>query len=903
MKKLLSLTFIMVFSGLISGKNFYSYSDANKDSLAVTSLFMQSDSNYTFLDFSIFPKLQHIDFSNCNLEKIPASIFSLVHLKSINLSGNSSLDVADVAQLFEQNKNLVNLDLSRCELYFLPNEIGAMKELKSLNLSYNKLSALPEGVQKCVQLEYFNISWNRLKELKLDLQEFHSLKDLNVAYNSNLKFTGFLSDSVQLERVNVLGVDSVPAALFSNRIKQLAASPSAFEKTGGKKGEVEDLTINKMKYEDYNFACNSLEKDKIKSVSFESDELKRLPVAITSAKNCEKLSLASNEIASLGVPLKRMSSLQTLSFYTPKLKSIIKELSGLNTLTFLDIEKTNIPVEEVLEIQKMFPNLRIKFSSKIGFPVVLQNEKPKKRYIVPPVKQYIDQGIKAAVDNQMGNVIVGEKGTVVTINPNCFQYSDGSIVREMVEVKLVEYYDPVDVYLSGIPMAYDSAGTSYSFYSGGMFSIQAKTASGKEVQIDKNIPIEVTMPRKEAEGLSFYYFDTINGKWVNKNEEIKTNPVLSRVVNGSGTWLGANTSIWGAGLAAEPTFNDHLKGTIMDSRCYFDRDNNLLFSMQSSGVNKKFDRVHQWYRNDFKNKFPLDHLNPYVKLQWQVEKEDQDRFVEFAEKNFQKKNKSQFEVSRRKSMVLFKNVLDVQLIANGEEDNFNIVLLSTTDTISFKAFPVIENKTLSNLGHFHRRSFKRYTKKRSKGEAFRDSSMKNYQRALDNFYVSLSTWKKEQKQYAGGIEESEAEAKERNEKYRLACSLAEELVVGNQLSRKVPVTNLGVHNCDQIRKELYARGESLYVYGVTEKGDTVNMNGMALLTTWGSGYVNFWDNKLGFFKNYKNAVIKPLPNGTLAVYPSENMGLLVGKESAFLNVLIVDPVLVGKDELKKIINL
>ena len=70
------------------------------------------------------------------------------------------------------------LDLSDCDLDFVPNEVFEIEDLIELSLAGNNLTALPDSFGKLTSLEKLQLSGNRLKSLPDSLCELESLEGL-----------------------------------------------------------------------------------------------------------------------------------------------------------------------------------------------------------------------------------------------------------------------------------------------------------------------------------------------------------------------------------------------------------------------------------------------------------------------------------------------------------------------------------------------------------------------------------------------------------------------------------------------------------------------------------------------------------------------------------------------------
>jgi hypothetical protein len=100
-------------------------------------------------------------------------------------------------------------------------------------------------------------------------------------------------------------------------------------------------------------------------------------------------------------------------------------------------------------------------------------------------------------------------GTQITIPENAFVDSNGKPVNGKVDIKYIEYRDPIDFILSGIPMDHGGG----TFNSGGMFKITAYQ-NGNAVYLDKNKKIDIDFAQLDNPApMNFYRFDSITKQW------------------------------------------------------------------------------------------------------------------------------------------------------------------------------------------------------------------------------------------------------------------------------------------------------------------------------------------------------------------------------------------------------
>lgn len=151
---------------------------------------------------------------------------------------------------------------------------------------------------------------------------------------------------------------------------------------------------------------------------------------------------------------------------------------------------------------------------------------PNKRIIAPPIPSkeisFETYEINADIDNE----IITENGTKIHLLKSSFIDAKGNLVRGNVSIQYRDYHNPLEVFLSGIPMNYDSNGVDYIFETAGMFEIRANQNSQPlSLKNDSKITIELVSSSNETD-FNFYAFNENEGQWIydaeNRNMEIIT---------------------------------------------------------------------------------------------------------------------------------------------------------------------------------------------------------------------------------------------------------------------------------------------------------------------------------------------------------------------------------------------
>jgi hypothetical protein len=151
---------------------------------------------------------------------------------------------------------------------------------------------------------------------------------------------------------------------------------------------------------------------------------------------------------------------------------------------------------------------------------VAQNsvDSKKKAFINPPLKGKDIPCRSYSVDVVKGGSFT-YKGSKITVPANIFCDAKGNDIKGSVDIKYREFHNPVEFFLSGIPMTYDSGGQQFTFVSAGMLDIHGEQ-NGTPVNIKEGKSIQIEMASAAMNGdYNIYELDTVNRKWVFKKTD------------------------------------------------------------------------------------------------------------------------------------------------------------------------------------------------------------------------------------------------------------------------------------------------------------------------------------------------------------------------------------------------
>jgi internalin A len=164
-----------------------------------------------------------LDLSSCGLQEIPADVFGLTWLASLDLSLNSISSVpAGIAQL----DRLQILNLWQNTGVTLPAQIGRLRELRMLMVG-PKCGTLPSEIGLCGQLTHLSIGGNNLGHFPEWLRALRILEDLQLWESSISRLPDHWQYFPRLRRLNLTRnrISSIPpgfGALASLRYLNLS---------------------------------------------------------------------------------------------------------------------------------------------------------------------------------------------------------------------------------------------------------------------------------------------------------------------------------------------------------------------------------------------------------------------------------------------------------------------------------------------------------------------------------------------------------------------------------------------------------------------------------------------------------------------------------------------------------
>lgn len=158
-------------------------------------------------------------------------------------------------------------------------------------------------------------------------------------------------------------------------------------------------------------------------------------------------------------------------------------------------------------------------------------EKEDLRSIVPPIAE-LDIAFQNFKVSNKGDTLISENGSRIIIPSGALVDSTGKPL-ENTSIQFREFTDALDIFLSGIPMTFNSMGKEEQMITGGMFEIRANQAENKSIFIDPKKEIQLKFASKQTIlNHDFFGFNEENQKWEYINSpKNEINPELEKIKN------------------------------------------------------------------------------------------------------------------------------------------------------------------------------------------------------------------------------------------------------------------------------------------------------------------------------------------------------------------------------------
>ncbi|CAM4606196.1 volume-regulated anion channel subunit LRRC8E-like [Lepidochelys kempii] len=127
--------------------------------------------------------VRELELVNCNLERIPHAVFSLVSLQELDLKDNQLRSIEEILS-FQHCRKLVCLKLWSNHIAYIPEHIRKLKGLEQLYLNRNKIETLPSQLFLCTKLRCLDLSNNGIQVIPPEVGVLQNLQYFAISSNS-----------------------------------------------------------------------------------------------------------------------------------------------------------------------------------------------------------------------------------------------------------------------------------------------------------------------------------------------------------------------------------------------------------------------------------------------------------------------------------------------------------------------------------------------------------------------------------------------------------------------------------------------------------------------------------------------------------------------------------------------
>ena len=139
--------------------------------------------------------------------------------------------------------------------------------------------------------------------------------------------------------------------------------------------------------------------------------------------------------------------------------------------------------------------------------------------IKKPFKNLDVEFQKYSINAEKGDKVTALSGSYIEFPPNAFVDKNGELVKGMVEISFREFQNSLDLFISGIPMHYDTLGSVYTFESAAMCEINA-TQDKINLFVNPNAaPVVHLITKNDDTKHNLYYLDSVQKKWIPKGKD------------------------------------------------------------------------------------------------------------------------------------------------------------------------------------------------------------------------------------------------------------------------------------------------------------------------------------------------------------------------------------------------
>jgi Leucine-rich repeat (LRR) protein len=270
--------------------------------------------------------LEYFDLSENNFSEIPSQFKTMTNLKHLNFSRNIlTQPPADDATTVNHIDNLMlkglkTLNLSDCNLEYLPKSIKRLSSIIELDLSGNRLENLPNEICECGTLQELYLNKNLLYHLPDSLGSLFYLRILDLDEIENI--VDLPRTFVRLNNLEVF---------FLNRAKNLNHE-ALYEKLREIKNmkviALVGMELEKVPYDLFREGT-------LKAISLDYNNITNLPLEICNSEKIEEIRVMNNKLSSLPNCFETLKNLKYLNISYNRLIDIPGGIYKIESMLYM----------------------------------------------------------------------------------------------------------------------------------------------------------------------------------------------------------------------------------------------------------------------------------------------------------------------------------------------------------------------------------------------------------------------------------------------------------------------------------------------------------------------------------------------------------------------------------------
>jgi leucine-rich repeat protein SHOC2 len=826
-------------------------------------------------DLKFYKNLEYLDLSANPIVQFDSSLLQLKKLRTIKLNHCPYIDIRNAADVFVQMP-IKHLELQSCYLTYIPSKLYLCDSLSKLDVKDNFLSYFPEEIAYYGRLNWVDVSNNKIDTLAELFGAMRSLNYLDLSNNNCLNYNrtvGIISGLTNLETLKINGAGFLSDSLDElSNLKELELQNATILKwpNGLRLSHIKKLNLNGSDSLNYNTVFVGLSKcDSLETLLLSSKDIKTLGSNFSLIKSMktlvigensltqfpdnfskltqlremtisfenmasansffremnpnalEKLDISYSKITRLPPSIERFKNLKELNLEGIHLDNLPTQLTTLSQLQLLNLKNTNVLEQGITAIKNALPTCDVISDVECMVPENL------KRELYASQETY-------TLNNSVANILTTKDGSIIEIPANSFVDEQGKMVTKNVNVSFKPFYTPSDIYLSGINMNYDSAGSSHSFISAGMFDITAQ-ANGKELKLakQKNINIDFASYASTTT-FNYYKYDRVNKSWAYtgndsaKKKRIKSVKKVDSLSELNALPVSSSVPLFLSRPSLPKAYFNQLTTQIHYKVVPKSKQKLITFYIQrgftdnkiEDEVNPYFNRKHQWlYEAD------TNEIGTFL-----YEKLKDKKWLTRESKKNKRSKKPDYYLSSRFSMNI-----EIDVRPNRLKDKFDIVIKYNNDSLVFQAYPNY-NLAAAKVQEKTKRDYEKYLAEKKTREAQENIKLAKYRAELKTYEAAMDN-------YMANIRKANTEELKNIENKTINTDL---------ISRTLQLNELGVWNCDIINR--LQNGTEIFVKLYDENNHLRTPKSITIIDKTNNGFGSFKSSKV-IVSRYVNTIL------------------------------------------------